>query len=164
MFTLGEWTLKQMVDWICFIHFYKLLLSSLILGLIISFAFASGCAVVIVALQHKQGLTSKLQRLYEYAGITAELEDKTIDCDICGVIKCNRHLSTPNREQWRGLFIIKELDDALASVSIDLRLILHLFFHFPFTDYNFSFIRKYWMLLWKAGSRYYRKMKILLMH
>lgn len=104
-----------------FIHFYKLLFSSFILGLIISFAFASGCAVVIVALQHKQGLASKLQRFYEYAGIKVDCDvklAKKIDCDICGVIKCNRHLSTPNREPWRGLFIIKELDDALASVSV----------------------------------------------
>lgn len=113
--------------------------------MIISFAFTSGCAVVIVALQNKQGLASKLQRLYEYTGITAEVAAKTIDCDVCGVIKCNRHLSTPNREQWHGIFINKELDDALASVSVDLSHIYNKFFFpiFGFTEYNFSFIRKY---------------------
>lgn len=115
-----EWTLKQMVGDIC-IHFFKLSFSRFILGLIISLAFASGGATVIVALQHKQGLASKLQKLYEYAGIIPEVVVKTIDCNVCGIIKCNRHLSTTNREPWRGLFITKELDDALASVSFDLK-------------------------------------------
>lgn len=82
-----------------------------------SFSFAAGCALCIIALQHKQSLTLKLQKFYEYLGWKQKNKEVVVDCDVCGVIKCNRHLQAPNREPWRGLFISRELDDALASVN-----------------------------------------------
>lgn len=93
----------------------------------ISFSFAAGFTAVIVALQHRQGLKSTIRKIYEYAGLNTDLKVETIDCDVCGVVKCNRHLTAPNREPWRGLFITKELNDALASVSIHSSLLGHSF-------------------------------------
>lgn len=91
---------------------------SLFLGLVISFSFSAGCTLCVVALQHKQGLRTTAQKFYEYLGFKPKQKKEKVDCDVCGVIKCNRHLTAPNREPWRGLFITRELDNALASVSI----------------------------------------------
>lgn len=91
---------------------------SIFFGLIISFSFAAGCATLIVALQHKSWILQTVQRIQKHLGLKNDPKDRPIDCDICGVIKCNRHLTTPDREPWRRLFITPELDDALAKVSV----------------------------------------------
>lgn len=96
---------------------FSYLIDSILPAVIISFAFTTGFSVAIIALKHRQYLAFTLRKVIEYAGLRPEIKTKQIDCDVCGAVKCNRHLSTPNREPWRGLFIIKELDDALASVS-----------------------------------------------
>lgn len=54
--------------------------------------------------------------MQKYLGLKQEPKTKPVDCDICGIIKCNRHLTAPDREPWRRLFITHELDGALASV------------------------------------------------
>lgn len=91
---------------------------SIFFGLIISFSFAAGCTAVIVALQHKSSISHTFQKVQKYLGLKQEPKIELVDCDICGIIKCNRHLTAPDREPWRRLFITRELDDALASVSI----------------------------------------------
>lgn len=59
-----------------------------------------------------------MQRIQKHLGLKNDPKDRPIDCDICGVIKCNRHLTAPDREPWRRLFITPELDDALTKVSV----------------------------------------------
>lgn len=98
------------MDLLCYVF-------SIFLGLVISFSFSAGCAIVIVALQHKQTLSVKLQKISEYLGLRQGPKKQPIDCDVCGIVKCNRHISAPNREPWRGLFITRELNDALDSVN-----------------------------------------------
>lgn len=56
--------------------------------------------------------------MQKYLGLNQEAKVKPVDCDICNVIKCTRHLTAPDREPWRRLFITRELDDALAEVSL----------------------------------------------
>lgn len=97
----------------CFCSFF-----SIFFGLIISFSFAAGCSAIIVALQHKSSISHTFQKVQKYLGLKQDLKIKPIDCDICGIIKCNRHLTAPDREPWRRLFISYELDDALANVCI----------------------------------------------
>ncbi|XP_031628078.1 sorting nexin-14-like [Contarinia nasturtii] len=89
---------------------------SIFFGLIISFSFAAGCTSIIVALQHKASIANYFQKVQKYLGLKQEPKSKPIDCDICGIIKCNRHLTViPDREPWRRLFISNELNEALAS-------------------------------------------------
>lgn len=89
---------------------------SIFFGLIISFSFAAGCTCIIVALQHKSSIANYFQKVQKYLGLKQEPKSKPVDCDICGIIKCNRHLTVPDREPWRRLFISNELNEALASV------------------------------------------------
>lgn len=98
-------------------EFSRFFSASIFFGLIISFSFAAGCTAIIVALQHKSSISSTFQTVQKYLGLKQEPKADPIDCDICGIIKCNRHLTAPDREPWRRLFITRELDDALASVS-----------------------------------------------
>lgn len=93
---------------------------SIFFGLIISFSFAAGCTLIIVALQRRTKIAQTVQNVQRYLGLKHEPKAKPVDCDICGIIKCNRHLSAPDREPWRRLFITRELDDALARVSWNL--------------------------------------------
>lgn len=91
---------------------------SIFFGLIISFSFAAGCTAIIIALQHKSSISHTFQKVQKYLCLKEDPKIKPVDCDICGIIKCNRHLTAPDREPWRRLFITRELDDALSSVSI----------------------------------------------
>lgn len=100
-----------MLLWIFFYY-------SIFFGLIISFSYAAGCTAIIVALQHKASISQTVQKLQKYLGLKQEPKVKPIDCDICNIIKCTRHLTAPDREPWRRLFITRELDDALAVVCV----------------------------------------------
>lgn len=91
---------------------------SLFISLVISWSFALGCAIAVVLLKHKDQLANVFKRFREWCGFQTEVAPiEKVDCDVCGIVKCNRHLAAPNREPWRGLFIDKELDDAVDSVS-----------------------------------------------
>lgn len=92
-------------------------ISSVFVGLVISFSFAAGCALTVVLLNHKASVANAFHKFGPLFGWTPKTVAVSEDCDVCGVIKCSRHLAAPNREPWRGLFITKELDDALDSVS-----------------------------------------------
>lgn len=89
---------------------------SIFLGFIVILSFVGGCAVVIVVLQQEKSLSSTFHRIYEHFGLIAEPKGQPNDCNVCGLVKCNRHLAAPNREPWRGLFISQGLDSALDSV------------------------------------------------
>lgn len=97
-------------------HFLRFSRYSVLLGYVIFSSFVTGCAVVIVALQQKRNLSLTFHRINEHLGLIAETKSQPIDCNVCGRVKCNRHLVTPNREPWRGLFITRGLDTALDSV------------------------------------------------
>lgn len=112
----SEITVSSLVAIVLFISCVVGVYFSLILGLMISFSFATGCAVTVVLLEHKQSVSFVILRARDLIGIRQRTENATNDCEVCGVVKCNRHLAAPNREPWRSLFVSKELDDALDSL------------------------------------------------
>lgn len=90
--------------------------NSIILGLIITFSFATGCIVTIVLLQHRQSVILYVEQCIDWLGLRKTVETPPDDCEICGIIKCNRHMTAPNREPWRSVFVSRELDKAVESL------------------------------------------------
>lgn len=112
----SELTVSSLVAIVLFISCFVGVYFSLILGLMISFSFAIGCAVTVVLLEHKESVSFVILRARDIIGIRQQTKTASNDCTVCGIVKCNRHLTAPNREPWRSMFISKELDDALDSL------------------------------------------------
>lgn len=112
----SEVTVSSLVAIVLFISCIVGVYFSLILGLMISFSFATGCAVSVVLLEHKDSVSFVILKARDLFGIRQRTEIATNDCEVCGIVKCSRHLAAPNREPWRSMFITKELDDALGSL------------------------------------------------
>lgn len=128
-FILGEHFINSLkIKHIVRNNFDFFLLFSLFISLVVSFSFAAGCALAVVLLKHKDSLATLFNKARDYFGVKNDIKVEKEDCDVCGVVRCNRHLTAPNREPWRGLFISQELDEAVDSVNYFFFLLFHFFF------------------------------------
>lgn len=103
---------------------FSCFISSVLLGVGVLLAFATGCFLTITVLEHKPRLHEILARARERLGFSEESfngVDRDVagdDCDICGVAFCPRHRLTTdlNKEPWRLIGLVdKNLDAAVES-------------------------------------------------
>uniref|UniRef100_A0A336MLP9 CSON003419 protein n=1 Tax=Culicoides sonorensis TaxID=179676 RepID=A0A336MLP9_CULSO len=103
--------------------FFTSLYISVLLGVGVLIAFASGCFLTITVLDHKPKLNEFLTKTRERLGFSEESfngvdRDISDECDICGITFCPRHRLTTdlNKEPWRLIGLVdKNLDAAVES-------------------------------------------------